>query len=190
MNHEYPRNSLTSFRKKQALSFIMQSSQQQTQDTLPRSPTRSPHRKKQSIASPRVKKASVYNVKRMKSLQSSINNGQHFDSDFPKETVYPSIQAARDGINKWATTRNGTFSVILGKSYKSQMPGGESGTTRVDILCSRSGVCKGRGEGKRSTFTKKCNCPWRLCVVLLEGEEPFETVWMPLNIQTYPKSFQ
>jgi len=44
----------------------MQSSQQQTQHHLPRSPTRSPHRKKQSIASPRVKKASVYNVKRVK----------------------------------------------------------------------------------------------------------------------------
>ena len=116
----------------------------------------------------------------------SINNGQHFDSDFPKETVYPSIKAARDGINKWATTRNGTFSVIVGKSYKSQMPSGESGTTRVDIHCSRSGVYKGRGEGKRTTFTKKCNCPWRLCVVLLEGVEPFETVWMPLFM--YPKS--
>jgi len=58
--------------------------------------------------------------------------------------------------------------------------------TRVDIHCSRSGVYKGRGEGKRTTFTKKCNCPWRLCVVLLEGVEPFEIVSIPLLM--YPKS--
>ena len=103
-----------------------------------------------------------------------------FDKDLPDFAICVKY------LKNWARSRNdGRFDIIVAK--KQRGPALEGMFNRVELTCSRAGRYISKSNGKRTGFSKKCNCPWRLSII--QKRIGNEVKWVRGYMHEWPRGF-
>ena len=108
-----------------------------------------------------------------------------FDKDLPDFAISDLDQCVKY-LKNWARSRNdGRFDIIVAK--KQRGPALEGMFNRVELTCSRAGRYISKSNGKRTGFSKKCNCPWRLSII--QKRIGNEVKWVRGYMHEWPRGF-